>query len=109
MTPRDRAVEIVNEGIVNHEWLTDAIERAIANAVAENNEGWLATTKLNIENEREECAQILEIEARKYESGNLELIERKVAELLLILAIKIRARSESRNWSYEIQTDATFP
>lgn len=42
--------------------------------------------------EREDCAEIIEIEARRY--GGAESISRKIEELLLTLAIKIRARSD---------------
>lgn len=45
----------------------------------------------------EACAAIIDTEVRRYESGNPGPTERKVAELLLILAIKIRALKENTN------------
>jgi hypothetical protein len=45
-----------------------------------------------VEEEREVCAKILELEAERHGSGFPNSVQRTVAELLLTLAIKIRAR-----------------
>jgi hypothetical protein len=62
--------------------------------VAKLEAGHKAAVGHAVEQERVACAVILEIESRRYETGNPGPTERKVAELLLTLAVKIRARSE---------------
>ena len=62
--------------------------------------GWIEEL---IAAEREECAKILELEAKRYGSGFPALIERKIEELLLTLAMKIRARSNADSTAPEVR------
>ena len=66
-----------------HEELEQRLEQAI-----------IAAEEARAEEERGACAEILELEAQRYEAGFAGPLERKIAELLLTLATKIRARSE---------------
>lgn len=92
--PSDTLVEMIESAI------TAAVEEARAEeatrSLIEIDRAVKVAADAAAEEERGSCAEILEVEAARYGAGFPGPTERKIEELLLILAIKIRARSEEK-------------